>query len=100
MLARLNHPNIVAYKAAWLEPNDNRSRKSRVAVVLDNKYVQVSHPLFRNFLLNLLRYKNKHILKFTYILTMPACFAAYLKSIVWLCQLNDFYLHEKQEAFN
>ncbi|XP_054282120.1 eukaryotic translation initiation factor 2-alpha kinase 1-like [Macrosteles quadrilineatus] len=27
MLARLNHPNIVAYKAAWLEPIDPAQRK-------------------------------------------------------------------------
>lgn len=28
MLARLNHPNIVSYKAAWLEPLDDDKAKT------------------------------------------------------------------------
>ncbi|KAK3908887.1 Eukaryotic translation initiation factor 2-alpha kinase 1 [Frankliniella fusca] len=30
MLARLNHPNIVSYKAAWLEPLDDKKYKAQV----------------------------------------------------------------------
>lgn len=30
MLARLNHPNIVSYKAAWLEPLDDKKRKAQI----------------------------------------------------------------------
>ena len=30
MLARLNHPNIVSYKAAWLEPLDDDAQKARL----------------------------------------------------------------------
>ena len=35
MLARLNHPNIVAYKAAWLEPLDKPLRR---AVIINTRY--------------------------------------------------------------
>lgn len=30
MLARLNHPNIVSYKAAWLEPLDDDVQKAHL----------------------------------------------------------------------
>lgn len=43
MLARLNHPNIVAYKAAWLEPIDKTQRSKHFFhdmnnIVLETRY--------------------------------------------------------------
>lgn len=43
MLARLNHPNIVAYKAAWLEPIDKTQRNKHFFhdmnnIVLETRY--------------------------------------------------------------
>lgn len=42
MLARLNHPNIVAYKAAWLEPLDSQHQKrTKVTVIVSERYFKI-----------------------------------------------------------
>ncbi|KAG8247361.1 Eukaryotic translation initiation factor 2-alpha kinase [Homalodisca vitripennis] len=42
MLAKLNHPNIVAYKAAWLEPIDPSQRSKHVFHNMNNHIIDSS----------------------------------------------------------
>uniref|UniRef100_A0A1B6EU29 non-specific serine/threonine protein kinase n=1 Tax=Cuerna arida TaxID=1464854 RepID=A0A1B6EU29_9HEMI len=42
MLAKLNHPNIVAYKAAWLEPIDPSQRSKHVFHNMNNHVIDSS----------------------------------------------------------
>lgn len=43
MLARLNHPNIVAYKAAWLEPIDKTQRSKHIFHDMNNIVLETGY---------------------------------------------------------
>ncbi|KAL1124771.1 hypothetical protein AAG570_001392 [Ranatra chinensis] len=105
MLARLNHPNIVAYKAAWLEPlesNTTKTKKVEVTVCYrmevsngDSLEVVFEHSILASYIkaypvvYRSKREKKQHY-KFTYTSTMGSrstnCAILFIQ--MQLCQLT------------